>query len=468
MATTSVSDAVVEPQDPGTGLSDTTTPVNAAVTGVLNVHADTDFVYSGLTFQNHDGTNDTVDVGAGIAAVYDTASSTANSRGSGGNATVSSTSDSTTDTELPEDQPYLVILPTATTVSCSSGVLNRVWLHITDVTTENSVELRSDGGGGTTGEPADTALLLGSADPDDASRDVRPNDAPVEPFCILAESQMLGEPQYSLDPSDSAYQGAVNPTNNVSGYVGPFPASFDSFQVSPSGSALDVEGFGLDMYTGTAWMSDRDNNRMLEVQPSDGTILNEFDYSNETTFGNDVLWDPRDGTVWLCDYDYPGFRHYEQDGTLIESVDISSVNNSPTGIAWAVGHSDNPSFWVSDSGGMVYRYLLSDGSAPESWDSGLGTPSASGVEWRTGHIWIHDVNTDGYHLFTQDGTSIKSSTNVPDAPDGLFTDPRDGGVWHTHRGSALTTYKVNPHDEPRYYTEIDGERFLLQRGGNLE
>lgn len=176
MATTSVSDAVVVPQAKGTGLSSEDDALDAASAALIAGYVGGEYVGGGLTFSGHDGTNDIVNVDPGYAYVVDDSTSTAGSRGSGGNPQIQSTSSSGYDTEVPNNPVYLVVLPTSVTIDLSDSTLNQVWLNITDVTSNNAVEIRSDGGGGTTAAPSDTYLKLGEANPDDSTADVRSND----------------------------------------------------------------------------------------------------------------------------------------------------------------------------------------------------------------------------------------------------------------------------------------------------
>ena len=177
MATQSVSDAVVTPQSKGTGLAANDVPNSAAAIALLSAYRSGE--YHSLTFSGHDATNDTVDVGPGYAFVRDDSGSTANDRGASGNAQAQSTGTSGFDTELPTEQAYLIVLPTAVTISCTDATLNKIWLNVTDVTSNNSVEIRSDGGGGTTAEPGDTFLKLGKVNPNDSRADVIENSEPA-------------------------------------------------------------------------------------------------------------------------------------------------------------------------------------------------------------------------------------------------------------------------------------------------
>lgn len=190
MATTSPADAVVVPQAKGTGLGSEDDNIDAASSALLAGYLGGEYVGSGLQFQNHDATNDTVDISPGYCFVVDDSTSTAGSRSAGGNPQVQSTSSSGYDTPLPNDPAYLVVLPTSVTVSCSANTLTSVWVNL-DVTANNGVELRTSSGGGTTAAPSDTFLKLGETNPDDSTADTRSNLAPTIPNGLRVEGGNL-------------------------------------------------------------------------------------------------------------------------------------------------------------------------------------------------------------------------------------------------------------------------------------
>jgi len=207
MATQSVSDAVVTPQSQGTGLASNDDANSAATVALLSKYRGGE--YHSLSFSGHDATNDTVDVGPGYAFVRDDSGSTTNDRGTGGNAQAQSTGASGFDTELPTEQVYLVVLPTAVTISCTDSTANKIWLNVTDVTSNNSVEIRSDGGGGTTAEPGDTFLTLGEVNPDDDRADVIENTGPATAHASV-EIVDRRDPRPDADIVDTeAYGGRV-------------------------------------------------------------------------------------------------------------------------------------------------------------------------------------------------------------------------------------------------------------------
>lgn len=173
MSTQTVTDAVVLPQDSGTGTSSKDDAISAAAAALLSrYNGGGDKRERGLDFANIDTTNETVDVTAGEAFIEDDSGSTSNERGSGGNPQIQSTSTSGYDTEIPENNAYLVILPTDQTgLSLGTDNVNDVFLSV-DPTNQNSVTLHFGNGIST---PSDPHVKLGTVDTSDGST-TRAND----------------------------------------------------------------------------------------------------------------------------------------------------------------------------------------------------------------------------------------------------------------------------------------------------
>lgn len=174
MVDTTVTDAVVFPQDDGTGVADGSEDFNSAgYFGLLAESDGTARVRNGLDFANivTTDTSETVDVTAGHAFVVE-----------GGN-TVQSGSQATYDTTLPSgsDMAYLVVLPTAETgLALDTDVVNDLWVAV-DPTTQDSVYIRHGNGLST---PTDPSVKLGTVDATDGST-TRANDGTfsgAEPF----------------------------------------------------------------------------------------------------------------------------------------------------------------------------------------------------------------------------------------------------------------------------------------------
>jgi len=195
MATQSISDAVVVPQDSGTGYERDT--IDAAAVALLSEYQGGEY-RNGLQITNRDASADTISIGSGYAFVRDDSSSTANSRSSSGSPQVQSTLSSGYDTSLPANPVYVVIVPSSTTVSVSDATLSQIWLNIVSVSNNNDVEIRSSSGGGTTAEPSDTYIKLAEANPDDSSQDVVYNDHP-EPEITVEDSATEVSRNHTVD-----------------------------------------------------------------------------------------------------------------------------------------------------------------------------------------------------------------------------------------------------------------------------
>jgi hypothetical protein len=176
MATTSITDAVVVPQDPGTGISSNADPNSAAIAALLAKYQGGTYVPSdgGLGF-TVDTNNNLLDVGQGYCFIVDDVSDTSNSRGSGGRPQVQSTTTSGYDTELPDatdtaTNVYLVIVPTDYTGLSLDAGSNDVYLSV-DVSGQNTATLEY----GSSVTPSTPNIQLGTANSDDGGT-TRPND----------------------------------------------------------------------------------------------------------------------------------------------------------------------------------------------------------------------------------------------------------------------------------------------------
>lgn len=160
MTDTNVSDAVVFPEDDGTGVSDGSEDYDSAGHfGLLSQHQGGSYVGNGLGFSNVDTNKNTVDVGSGHAFVeFDSV-------------TVQSGSGSTYDTTLPDPIVMTIVLPTSVTITLDDGAENDVYLA-TDPTTNDGAYLRH---GSTVTAPSDPSVLIGTVDTTDGGT-TRAND----------------------------------------------------------------------------------------------------------------------------------------------------------------------------------------------------------------------------------------------------------------------------------------------------
>jgi hypothetical protein len=154
MTDTSISDAVVFPEDDGTGVPDGSEDYNSAGHfGLLSQHQGGTYVGNGLDFTNVDTTNDTVDITTGHAFVEFSS------------VTVQSGSGTTYDTTLPDAIVMTIVLPSNITLSLDTDATNDVYLA-TDPTTQDGAYLRH---GSAVSEPTDPSVLLGTVNTADGS-----------------------------------------------------------------------------------------------------------------------------------------------------------------------------------------------------------------------------------------------------------------------------------------------------------
>lgn len=160
MVDTNITDAVVFPEDDGTGVSDGSEDYDSAGHfGLLSQHQGGTYVGNGLTFDNIDTTNDTADIGAGHAFVeFDTV-------------TVQSGSQTTYDTTLPDPIVMTIVLPTSVTLQLDTDSVNDIYLA-TDPTTNDAAYLRH---GSAVSQPTNPFIDLGTVDTTDGST-TREND----------------------------------------------------------------------------------------------------------------------------------------------------------------------------------------------------------------------------------------------------------------------------------------------------
>ena len=279
MTTTSVSDAIVLPQSQGTGLSGEFDVVDAALTGLLNRYVGGEYVAreyaNGLSFGDHDGTNDTVDIQPGACFIQDNSTSTSGNRGSGGNPQAESTTTSGYDTELPEGHTYLVLIPTAVTIDVTDSTLNEVFIDMPDVTANNSVNIEHDGS--TTASPGNTSLKIGETNPDDASADARVNDL-VPQFAVQnLDVRDVDEDPITIDAATSPVDADFNESNWYAPIAVTENVTVNLNNPSPGGNSM-----------------------LLYFEDGDGNGPYTVDYANDTVNENDGSVDkevPQNGNL---------------------------------------------------------------------------------------------------------------------------------------------------------------------------
>jgi hypothetical protein len=188
MATTSVSDAVVFPQDDGTGVPAGSESYDSAGSfGALARNTGAEYK-EGATLSNLDTTNETVDVAAGVVYVRE-----------GGN-TVQSGAQNSYDTTLPEDMVYAVALPTSTTVSLDTDTSADLRL-VVDPTSQDTVTIEHNT------SPTNPSLVIGTVDSSSGGTASGRNAGPI----VNAEEINLDR----VKDSGGRYHGQLTGTNDA-------------------------------------------------------------------------------------------------------------------------------------------------------------------------------------------------------------------------------------------------------------
>lgn len=239
-------DAVAFPEDDGTGVSDGDEDYDSAAYFSLLSKYKGDGTYVGedtsgsatLQFANVDTTNEQVDIGTGYAYIMDSGNS------------VQSGSQTSYDTTLPVDNPYVVILPnTVVDVDLDADSVNDIWLAV-DPTTNDNVYLRFGSG---LSAPSDPSIKLGTVDTSSGST-TRPNDLASNTLNTSVANNLSVEDSLT-DPSGVAHTAELA----------------DSVDIRTNEEIQDVVG-GLIQANGNISVTYDDGNNVLTV---DTNALNE-------------------------------------------------------------------------------------------------------------------------------------------------------------------------------------------------
>jgi len=190
MTDTTVSDAVVFPQDAGTGAQGGNGDYVSG--GYLGLLAQT----GGAAPHVGEGLGLTVDAGADEA---DVAAGHAYVQQSG--VDVQSGSQSSYDTSSPSTVSVMVVLPTAVTLALDADASNDIYLAV-DPTSQDSVYLRH---GSSVSEPGDPSVKLGTVDTSDGSVTELNRTANVGRATISTTEPPYIEGDSYIDPSTGAY-----------------------------------------------------------------------------------------------------------------------------------------------------------------------------------------------------------------------------------------------------------------------
>lgn len=338
-----------------------------AVDGGSYVRSDSE-----LTFTGHDGTNDQVDVTAGIAYLDLTGETVDVQSNLGGN------SPPDYDTTLPTLPSIMVVVPTAkTNLSVSSATLNDIWLaYATDGTvtgvSAGDVYLRHGSG---LSAPPHPSVKLGQANPDDSSADVLENRLSGVGVTYHQSSEPVYQERATwIDPNtgilrvgyDAGGGGDYHPVPPVT--VLDEATSFDgSDGETVSHTDTRVSGGSIELALVSSTSNRPADNASQNDNAKYGVIVNP---NSDLTRLEAVISGSNDAVP-------SAYLVRDSDGTTLETVDISGK-----------GAGETVTFTTDLSTGTDYRVLMDNNGS--SW--GHGEYTSPSFPYSSTHVDI----TSGY------------------------------------------------------------------------
>lgn len=199
MTDTTVSDAVVFPQDEGYGVPDGSEDyISGGFLGAMARYADGTYVDEGMNFANVDTTNEQVDVTAGVAFIDVSTVS------------VQSGSQTSYDTTLPSGVPMVVVMPTSVAdLGLGADTGNDLWLAV-DTSQQDTVYIRHGSG---LSAPTDPSVKLGTVDSSDGSTVEANRDAAVT--YRSADAEDMTASNSLTDPAGVSHTGELADIDDV-------------------------------------------------------------------------------------------------------------------------------------------------------------------------------------------------------------------------------------------------------------
>jgi len=231
MATQTITDAVVFPQDPGTspndGIAFATDPPSGASWALHAQYKSGggDYVLnseSGSLGFTVDDVNDELTIAPGVCYIKQAA----------GSLSVQSETGSTYDVDLTNNVEivYAVLVPTSVTVGLDADTTNDVYIAV-NPDTRNSATVTT---GNAISEPTDPSILLGVVDSTDGSVISRANDNPDGSYDALKAADSISVDDYRLNPNT-----VQTPTSYQSGPAhGEGGDAFRGATLSPDGRVV--------------------------------------------------------------------------------------------------------------------------------------------------------------------------------------------------------------------------------------
>lgn len=335
MADTVVSDAVKFPQDEGVGsISDGNESWDSAgyLGGLADAIGANAFVYSGMTFSNHDGTNDDISVESGRAYVRINAPDVQS--GAGGNTVPPY------DTTLNDGVFVMLEMPTSEAgMPLQDSTLSAVWLaYATDSSVSGvstgDIYLRSDDTGSVTAPPH-PYVKLGEANPDDATADTRANDRPDMGSVDISDGRLTGTFDANQEEIADIEQIEVGPSaDNFLTLIDFFRNGNRYAFIDNSASDLRVKSDGGDIELLT---SGDEGIKLKEGNGGDFTIDGKMTAATPNDTYQILLELERNGSrVGWIDNSASDFRIKAESGSDIDIVD----NSNDDGIHVVAGFGD--------------------------------------------------------------------------------------------------------------------------------
>jgi hypothetical protein len=267
MTETTVSDAVVFPQDQGTGVTSGNEDFNSAgYFGTLTRNIDGEHVGNGLAFSNVDTTNDTFDLTSGYVFVKQSA------------VDVQSGANATHDTTLPNDIVTVVTLPSDVTgLSLDSDSVNDVYLYFASSAQDN-VKVRY---GSSVSQPPGPSVHLGTIDTSDGST-ARASDYASPELTDITFPELGGATFSGHDHSESDLTAVSN-------------GGLANDSVTVAGNSVSLGGSTSVTHSDISNISSDDHHSQIQFSDSGTAVLTQptdvnFDSSLDVT-------DDGDGTI---------------------------------------------------------------------------------------------------------------------------------------------------------------------------
>ena len=278
MTTTSI-DAVVYPQDEGTGVTDGTESFNsAALTAALA--RSTGAAWHDLTLGGLDTTAETVDVGPGLAFVEDPSVQGQSA----------SASPSAPDTTLPEGIQYLVAIEETQTVDLQADTSGQLHL-VVDPTASDTAQVVHGSA------PSEPSLVIGSADSSPGGAATRSNVGPRLPGDLDAGGNDIRD----VDDVNADTVTAGGLVDRSSGTTRDVDDISPDVSVSLSGSAPDATTYAIGTVIrdsdnpGSLWYvyDDSVSGGVRRLDPGTGNNPNAASYAKR--FGTEIYANYQDG-----------------------------------------------------------------------------------------------------------------------------------------------------------------------------